>query len=137
VACRRRSGYGCHGTGRSAFREVGPYGTFERRPPVPLWRQSLDLIVKAYLAVRPNPDIAGRLIEHFHRAGPGQPTLFCEMPVAGGIGPVAYTWNAESVRSVMPQLKAIGVPTVEIGIDTLEDRLREVAKGLADCRGRR
>ena len=107
-----------------AFHEVGVFGTFEMRPAVPLWRQSLDLIRKA-LSVLPHHDTAGRLIEHFHRAGLGQPAVLCEVPVVGGTDSVAYAWVAETLRSVMPQLQTIGVPTAEIGIDTLEDRLRK------------
>ena len=49
------------------------------------------------------------------------------MPVVGGTDSAAYAWVAETVRSVMPQLQAIGVPTEEICIDTLADRLSEVA----------
>ena len=59
-----------------AFHEVGLYGTFEMRPSVPLWTLAWDLIVTAYLSVQPHPDTAGRLIEHFHRAGLAQPNLF-------------------------------------------------------------
>jgi SAM-dependent methyltransferase len=110
-----------------AFHEVGVFGTFEMRPPVSLWQQSLDLIREAFLSVLPHPDTAGRLIEHFHRAGLGQPTVSCEAPVAGGTDSVAYAWVAETLRSAMPQLQTIGVRTAEIGIDTLEDRLRKAA----------
>jgi ubiquinone/menaquinone biosynthesis C-methylase UbiE len=108
-----------------AFHEVAMYGTFEMRPSVPLWQQSWDLIREAFHSVLPHPDTAGRLIEHFHRAALGQPAVFCEMPVAGGRSSVAYAWVAETLRSVMPQLQTIGVPTAEIGINTLEDRLRK------------
>jgi hypothetical protein len=45
----------------------------------------------------------------------------------GGTDSVAYAWIAETLRSLMPQLQTIGVPTAEIGIDTLEDRLRKAA----------
>lgn len=108
-----------------AFHEVGVFGTFEMRPSVPLWQQSLDLIREAFFSVLPHPDTAGRLIDHFQRAGLGQPTVLCEMLVAGGTDSAAYAWVAETLRSVMPQLQKIGVPTAGIGIDTLEDRLRE------------
>jgi SAM-dependent methyltransferase len=108
-----------------AFHEVGIFGTFEMRPSVPLYEQSWDLVIKAFHSVLPHPDAAGRLIEHFHRAGLGQPTLFCEAPVAGTTDSVAYAWTAETLRALIPQLQTIGVPTAEIEIDTLENRLRE------------
>jgi FkbM family methyltransferase len=110
-----------------AFHEVAVFSTFEMRPSVPLWQQSADLIRKAFLSVLPHFDAAGRLIEHFHRAGLGQPTVFCEAPVAGGADSLAYAWAAETLRSLMPQLQTMGVPTAEIEIDTLEDRLRSAA----------
>jgi SAM-dependent methyltransferase len=108
-----------------AFHEVGVFGPFEMRPSVPLWQQSLDLIAEAFRSVLLHPDTAGRLIEHFNRAGLGQPTVLCEAPVAGGTDSVAYAWVAETLRSVMPQLQTVGVPTAEIRIDTLEGRLRK------------
>jgi len=108
-----------------AFHEIGIFGTFEMRPSVPLWQQSLDLIREAFLSVLSHPDTAGRLIEHFHQAGLGQPTVFCEVPVAGGADSLVYAWLTETLRSVMQQLQTIGVLTAEIGIDTLEDRLRK------------
>jgi hypothetical protein len=81
----------------------------------------MKAILEASLSVLPHPDTAGRLIEHFHRAGLGQPMVLCEVPVAGGTNSVAYAWVAETLRSVMRQLQTIGVLTAEIGIDTLED----------------
>jgi FkbM family methyltransferase len=110
-----------------AFHEIALFGTSEMRPSVPLWRHTADLIQKAFLSVLPHFDAAGRLIEHFHRAGLGQPTVFCEAPVAAGADSLAYAWAAETLRSVMPQLQTMGVPTAEIEIDTLEDRLRSAA----------
>jgi ubiquinone/menaquinone biosynthesis C-methylase UbiE len=113
--------------GGVAFHEIAPFGTLEMRPSVPLWKESADLICEAFRSALPHFDAAARLIEHFHRAGLGQPAVFCETPVAGGADSLAYAWAAETMRSVMPQLQTIGVPTAEIGIDTLEDRLRDAA----------
>src|SRR5277367_3962556 len=79
-----------------AFHEISMFGPLEMRPSVPLWQQSLDLIRAAFLPVLPHFDAAGRLIEHFHRAALGQPTVFCEMPVAGGADSLAYAWVAET-----------------------------------------
>jgi FkbM family methyltransferase len=113
--------------GAVAFHEIAVFVPLEMRPPVPLWQQSADLIREAFLSVLPHYDAGARLIEHFHRAGLGQPTVFCEMPVEGGPDSLAYAWAAETLRSVMPQLQTMGVLTAEIGIDTLEDRLRKAA----------
>jgi ubiquinone/menaquinone biosynthesis C-methylase UbiE len=111
--------------GAVAFHEVALYGGCEVRPAVPLWSESVALINQAFQSVMAHPDAAGRLVGHYHRAGLAEPAVFCELPVAAGAASPAYGWMAETVRSVMPQLQAIGVDTGAIGIATLEDRLRD------------
>jgi hypothetical protein len=45
--------------------------------------------------------------------------------VGGGPDSIAYTWMAESVRSMLPLILRFGVATAQdIDIDTLADRLR-------------
>jgi SAM-dependent methyltransferase len=108
-----------------AFHEIAVYDAFEARPAVPLWQEVGELIGQAFRSVMLHPDIAGRLIEQFHRAGLGQPMVFCEQPVAGGHDFAAYSWAVNLLRSLVPQLEAIGVVIDGIGIGTLEDRLRD------------
>jgi ubiquinone/menaquinone biosynthesis C-methylase UbiE len=93
-------------------------------PDVPLWRQAEDWVKRAATAVSPHTDAGSRLIEHFSAAGLAEPVLHCEVPVGGGKDSRLYRWIAETIRSLLPVLSRLGVPAEEIGIDTLEDRLR-------------
>lgn len=110
--------------GTVAFHEIVLHGESQTRPPVPLVTQVWDGVMAAFASVLPHRDVASRLVEHFHRAGLGQPSLFCETPVGGGPDSPIYAWFAQTLCSVRPQLARIGAP-VPGDIDTLEDRLRE------------
>lgn len=112
--------------GAVAFHEIVLHGESPTRPPVPLVTQVWDGVMAAFASVLPHRDVANRLVEHFHRAGLGQPSLFCETPVGGGPDSPIYAWFAQTLSSVRPQLARIGAP-VPGDIDTLEDRLREAA----------
>jgi hypothetical protein len=51
--------------------------------------------------------------------------MFCEVPVGGGVASPIYTWFAEGIRSVLPQIAQMGMATGDLmPIDTLESRLR-------------
>jgi hypothetical protein len=79
----------------------------------------------AFEAGAPSWEAAGRLVEHFLKAGLPCPVLFAEIPVSGGENSPFYAWLAETVRSLMPRLLELGAVTEEeVSIDTLEDRLR-------------
>lgn len=109
-----------------AFHEVLLVGEHQTRPPLPLATEIWDGVMAAFASVMPHPDAAGRLVEHFHRAGLGQPSLFCETPAGGGQDAPVYAWFVQTLRSVQPQIERIGRP-VPADIDTLEDRLRDEA----------
>ncbi|WP_437375631.1 methyltransferase domain-containing protein [Inquilinus limosus] len=79
--------------GAVAFHEVATYGECPTWPPNPLLAQIWDWITKAFASVAPHRDAAGRLIEHFHRAGLLGPTLFGEAAVAAHcqvVGPTQF-----------------------------------------------
>ena len=112
--------------GTVAFHEVVIGSENQIRPPLPLATEIWDGIMAAITSVLRHPDAAGRLVEHFHRAGLGNPSLFCETPVGGGPDSPVYAWYVQTLRSVRPQLERIG-RAVPGDIDTLEDRLRDAA----------
>src|ERR1700716_247058 len=71
-------------------------------------------------SVMTHPDAGGRMIALFHDAGLKQPTMLCEIPVAGGPDSPIYAWMALTLRSLLPQVEKIGAATAaEIDIDTL------------------
>jgi SAM-dependent methyltransferase len=109
-----------------AFHEIALYGECPSLPPVPLWSQTWRWIVAAFESGLAHPDAAGRMIAHFRDAGLKQPTMFCEIPIAGGPDSPLYAWAALTVRSLISPLEQCGAAAaVELGIDTLADRLRE------------
>ncbi|MGL4966575.1 MAG: class I SAM-dependent methyltransferase [Inquilinus sp.] len=112
--------------GTVAFHEIVLYGESPTWPPVPLVTEVWDGVMAAFASVLPHRDVASRLVEHFHRAGLGNPSLFCETPVGGGPDSPVYAWFVQTLRSLQPQIERIGRP-VPADIDTLEDRLRDEA----------
>jgi ubiquinone/menaquinone biosynthesis C-methylase UbiE len=106
-----------------AFHEAMLGGENQTRPPLPLATEIWDAVMAALVSVVRHPDAAGRLVEHFHRAGLGQPSLFCETPTGGGPDSPVYAWLVQTLRSLQPQVERIG-RAVPVDIDTLEDRLR-------------
>jgi SAM-dependent methyltransferase len=94
-------------------------------PPIPLfdraWGWVVDTAAKAGI-----PAQAGfGLRRTFLDAGLTEPAMCLESYVGGGPDAFAYTWMAESVRSLLPLILRFGVATEnEVDIDTLADRLR-------------
>jgi ubiquinone/menaquinone biosynthesis C-methylase UbiE len=95
------------------------------RPHVALWQQTADWLLATFRNGAPSCDAAGRLIEHFSRAGLPQPALFSETPVGGGVDAPHYAWFAGVARTLLPRMVETGVATAEtVAVDTLESRLR-------------
>jgi len=121
---------------RAAARFATPRGTLalhefivdrsvQSRPRVALWQQTIDRVLTTFRGAAPSWDAAGRLIEHFSRAGLPQPAVFSEIPVGGGVDAPHYAWAAGVTRTLLPRMVETGVVTAEtIAIDTLESRLR-------------
>ncbi|MGK9244336.1 methyltransferase domain-containing protein [Inquilinus limosus] len=114
--------------GIAAFHEIALHNDCESLPPVPLWQDTARVLFDAFRMLLPHPDIAGRLIHAFAEAGLPTPRLFSENPVGGGEDSPLYAWMAESVRSGLPLIQRSGLADAgAIGIETLEDRLRQAA----------
>jgi len=118
--------------GTVAFNEFCLHETiFKARPEFPLWRQCEDWLMTAFLHGSPHTDAGGRLIEHFASAGLPQPQLFCESVIGGGADSPIYAWFAQTLETVLPVLLKLGTVTEEeVGLETLEARLREGAVAL-------
>jgi 2-polyprenyl-3-methyl-5-hydroxy-6-metoxy-1,4-benzoquinol methylase len=93
-------------------------------PEVPAWDQTVAWIKRALAATVTHYDVGGRLLSHFAEAGLPQPELRGEFVAGGGSDSPLYPWMAETARTLLPVLARIGVPADEIGIETLEARLR-------------
>ncbi|WP_343713352.1 class I SAM-dependent methyltransferase [Inquilinus sp.] len=108
-----------------AFHELAVGGKSQTLPLVPLEGEIWDGVTAALTSVLRHPDAGRRMVEHFHRAGLGQPTLFCETPVGAPDTPI-YAWLVQTLHSLLPQVERIGRP-VPADLDTLEERLRAEA----------
>jgi len=94
-------------------------------PPVPLWRQTWDWVVRTAAAAGIPSEVGFGLRRIFRLAGLPEPALRLESYVGGGPDAVAYDWIAESVRSMLPLIERFGVASAsEVDVDTLADRLR-------------
>jgi ubiquinone/menaquinone biosynthesis C-methylase UbiE len=115
--------------GMIAFQELCIRGQmFQSLPSVPLWQHAGEWIRMAIEAVAPHCDAGGRLFEHFAHAGLPRPTLFCECPVGGGPDSPLYSWVADTLQSVMPQLVKMRILTADaLAIETFAERLRTAA----------
>jgi hypothetical protein len=77
----------------------------------------------------PDPEMGLTLFKTFLDAGLPAPQLRRDVPVGGGPG---YAYVAATVRSLLPFLERAGaVSAEEVGVDTLEDRLRAEGPGQA------
>jgi ubiquinone/menaquinone biosynthesis C-methylase UbiE len=112
-----------------AFQELCMEGEqMQSYPHLSLWQQAREWIQMVFQPVAPHHDAGGRMIEHFSRAGLGQPTVFCECPVGGGKDSPLYSWITETLKSFAPELLRMQIVTPEaIALDTFEDRLRTAA----------
>jgi SAM-dependent methyltransferase len=111
-----------------AFHEVDDADDFATSPEVPLWKQANEWLMNALRSLVPNPDVPGRLVDCFSRAGLGAPVLFCEVPIGDGERSPIATWLAETLRTLLPQIIQRGWATEDsVDIDSLEKRLRAAA----------
>ena len=95
------------------------------RPPAELWQQITEQILSTFRIGAPSFDAAGRLIEHFSRAGLPQPMMFSDTPVGGGDDAPHYAWLADVAQTLLPRMVEIGITTAEeVAIETLESRLK-------------
>jgi hypothetical protein len=66
-----------------------------------------------------------KLFQTFVNAGLPAPQLRLDAPIGGGPGWPGYGYLVGTLRSLLPFLQQFGVVSAEeVGIDTLEDRLR-------------
>jgi SAM-dependent methyltransferase len=99
--------------------------SIRQSPPTPLWQRTwnwtIETIARAGLPSEPGFGLRGT----FRDAGLREPTMRLSAYVGGGPDSFAYTWAAESLRSMLPLTLKLGVASAdEVDIDTLADRLR-------------
>lgn len=98
-------------------------------PEVPEWEQAIAWQKRAIAAAARHAGAGSRLLCLFADAGLPQPRVYGEFMTGGGPDSPLYRYAAEAVRTLLPVLARIGVPAGEIGIETLESRLRAAVVG--------
>jgi SAM-dependent methyltransferase len=97
-------------------------------PPVPLWERAWQWVVDTAANAAIPAEVGFGLRRIFRQAGLPEPEMRLDSYVGGGPDSIAYTWMAESVRSMLPLILRTGTATAdEVDVDTLADRLRDAA----------
>jgi len=103
-------------------------------PELPLALQYQRLIAELFRRVTPHVNIGARLFYLMQEAGLPPPECRAECAIDGGPDSPFYEWLAETVRSLLPRLEALGIATAaEVDVDTLSPRLREEALARRSC----
>jgi hypothetical protein len=113
-----------------AFQEIDLSIPPRAWPAGPLHEQVVGWTTPPPGAPGPDPQMGLKLFSTFLGAGLPAPQLRHDVPMGGGPGWPGYAYVADTVRSLLPFLERVGmVRADEIGIDTLEDRLRAEVVG--------
>jgi ubiquinone/menaquinone biosynthesis C-methylase UbiE len=102
------------------FTQIGPFSA----PEVAVWDLTITWLKRAMTAAVTHADAGRRLLGYFAEAGLPEPQIQGEFMVGGGTHSPLYRYCAETARTLLPVLARIGVPAGDIGIETLEARLR-------------
>ena len=110
-----------------AFQEFDLSRSYPCTPTKPLFEEQFRLLIRLFTQVA-QADIGMRLFQLFREAGLTNVESQGEFLLDGGAGSPFYEWLAETVRSVLPKLEALGICTSEgLAIETLRERLKHEA----------
>jgi len=88
----------------------------------------LVVISRTFAAAGVRVNMASELLHTYVEAGVGEPELLGEFVVGGGPDFAGYPWLANTVRSLTPMARKLGISLEPLGnLDTLTDRLRSEA----------
>jgi ubiquinone/menaquinone biosynthesis C-methylase UbiE len=103
-------------------------------PPKPLRDRTLQSIVEFFTRATPQADVGMRLYQLLLDAGLAEPQCRGECAIGGGPASIMHEWFAETVRTLLPRMEAMGLAAAdEIDIETLADRLRDEAASVGGC----
>ena len=102
-------------------------------PPLPLFDHSVGLIREIYMREGVEIDMGSRLFACFAALGMS-PKLEAFQRIEGGPDAHIYEYLAETVRSLLPRMVALGVVTeAEVELSTLSERTRSAAVAGGHC----
>jgi len=85
-------------------------------------------IYQTFAAAGARVNMASELRHTYLQAGLGEPELLGEFVAGGGADFAGYAWIANTLRSLVPMAKKLGIPVEPLGDpDTLAERLRSEA----------
>jgi len=117
-----------HVGGLIAFQEFDLSFVPRGYPELPLALQGHDLIVQFFCRATPRPNIGTQLFWLMQEAGLPPPECRLECVMDGGPYSPIYEWFAETLRSLLPRIEALGIATAgAVEIDTLSHRMRQQA----------
>lgn len=111
-----------------AFQEYDLDITLRAYPEMPLLARMQELVSTFFRRAVPCANMGMRLPYLMQAAGMPPPEVRFESAVDGGPYSPVYELFAETLRSVLPHMEALGITNAaELDIDTLADRLRQEA----------
>jgi SAM-dependent methyltransferase len=117
-----------HSGGVVAFQEFDLETVPRGYPDMPLTFASQDLIREFFRRAVTRANMGVQLPYLMQQAGLPPPEVRSESCVDGGPHSPVYEWIAETIRSTLPRMEALGITTAaEVDIDTLEQRMRQEA----------
>jgi ubiquinone/menaquinone biosynthesis C-methylase UbiE len=117
-----------HTGGVVAFQEYDLSYYTRGYPEMPLAFRMQELLCEFFRRGVPRPNIGTQLFHLMQESGLPPPECRSECVMDGGPFSPMYEWLAETVRSLLPRMEALGMTTAgEVDPDTLEQRLREEA----------
>lgn len=118
--------------GVAAFIEMD-LSTADVSPPMDLFAEAMSWITGVYDGDGFERDMGRKLYAAF-RSADLEPQLIATVRAEGGPDAYAYDYVAETVRSLIPRIEALGLATAaDIGVDDLGARLRTASVAGAHC----
>jgi ubiquinone/menaquinone biosynthesis C-methylase UbiE len=109
-----------------AFHELDFPDPHSSQPPCALWDQVYALVGEAFRRAGAPPDFGRRVGPAFVGAGLPFPSIITENLVGGARGSYVYPWVANTLLSVAPRLKDLGLTPPDVALDaTLAQALED------------
>jgi ubiquinone/menaquinone biosynthesis C-methylase UbiE len=97
-------------------------------PELPLMFSTLEMMINFWHRAVPRPNVGAQLFWLMQEAGLPPPECRAESVMDGGPYSTVYEWIAETMRSLLPRMEALGmVNAATFDCDTLAQRLRQEA----------